>query len=541
MYIIKQRERNMKSDIEIAQSAKLVPIEKIAKKIGYKNDEIEMYGKYISKVKASNKQIKGKLILVTAMNPTPFGEGKTTIAIGLADALNSIKCKTALALREPSLGPVFGIKGGACGGGYSQVLPMEEINLHFTGDFHAITSANNLLSAMIDNHIFQGNDLKIKEVIFSRCLDVNDRALRRVTIKQSEEIQRNENFTITAASEIMAILALSKSFEDLKKRLGNILIAYDENGNKVFARDIKAQEAMAILLKQAVNPNLVQTIYGTPAYIHCGPFANIAHGCNSIIATREALSHADYVVTESGFGSELGGEKFLDIKCRELGVAPEAVVIVSTIRGIKHNGDGDIGRGFVNVERHIKNMLRFGMKVVVAINKFPTDSQEDIERVIGLCKEYGVTCETSTAFSDGPKGAVSLAKAVLASMSKTEIKFAYDLGEDIKTKIEKIAKYIYGATNVKYSSEAEEKLNKIENKNQYVCIAKTQYSFSHDSKMLGAPSGYTFEVSDVIEKTGSNFIVVLAGKMLLMPGLPKTPNAEKMTIDIETLEVKGLM
>lgn len=531
----------MKSDIEIAQSAKLVPIKKIAKKMGYSAKDVAMYGEYICKVKTTEEKVKGKLILVTAMNPTPFGEGKTTIAIGLADALNSLKKSTALALREPSLGPVFGIKGGACGGGYSQVLPMEEINLHFTGDFHAITSANNLLSAMIDNHIFQGNELKIKEVIFSRCLDVNDRALRRVIIKQSEEISRSENFTITAASEIMAILALSTSFADLKKRLGNILIAYDENANKVFARDIKAQEAMAILLKQAINPNLVQTIYGTPAYIHCGPFANIAHGCNSIIATKEALSHADYVVTESGFGSELGGEKFLDIKCRELGVSPDAVVIIVTIRGIKHNGDGDLGRGFVNVERHIKNMKRFGMNVVVAINQFPTDTQEEINKVAELCKEYGVECETSTAFSDGPKGATNLAKAVLSSMSTNTIKYAYELQDDVKIKIEKIAKYIYGASNVRYTPEAEAKLKKIENKNQYVCIAKTQYSFSHDSKMLGAPSGYTFEVSDIIEKTGSNFIVVLAGKMLLMPGLPKVPNAEKMTIDNKTLEVTGLM
>ena len=531
----------MKSDIEIAQETKLTEISKIATKLGYSKDELETYGNYIAKVKITDKPIKGKLILVTAMNPTPFGEGKTTVAIGLADALAKMKQSVALALREPSLGPVFGIKGGACGGGYSQVLPMEEINLHFTGDFHAVTAANNLLSAMIDNHIFQGNQLNIKDVIFSRCLDVNDRALRRVDIHQTEEIGREEHFTITAASEIMAILALATSFENLKTRLGNILIAYDDKGKKIYAKDIKAEEAMAILLKQAIRPNLTQSIYKTPAYIHCGPFANIAHGCNSILATREALAHADIVVTEAGFGSELGGEKFLDIKCREMEIAPEAVVLVVTIRGIKYNGEDDIVKGFENVKRHIKNLKQFGVNPVVAINKFPTDTSDEIDTVMQLCKKNGAVCMPSTAFSDGPSGCTKLAEAVLKSMKPTNINYVYKMEDSIKDKIFKIVTKLYGASDIKYSETAEAKLNKIENSGQYVCIAKTQYSFSHNAKLLGAPENFVFEVNDIIEKTGSNFIVVISGKMLLMPGLPKVPNAEKMYIDPNTLAVSGLM
>ena len=469
----------MKSDIEIAQETKLTEISKIAIKLGYSKDELELYGKYIAKVSITDKPIKGKLILVTAMNPTPFGEGKTTVAIGLADALAKMKKSIALALREPSLGPVFGIKGGACGGGYSQVLPMEEINLHFTGDFHAVTAANNLLSAMIDNHIFQGNQLNIKEVIFSRCLDVNDRALRRVDIHQTEEIGRKEQFTIS--------------------------------------------------------------IYKTPAYIHCGPFANIAHGCNSIVATKEALAHADIVITEAGFGSELGGEKFLDIKCREMGIAPEAVVLVVTIRGIKYNGEDDIVKGFENVKRHIKNLKQLGMNIVVAINKFPTDTAEEIDMVMQLCEKSGAVCIPSTAFSDGPAGCIKLAEAVLDNMKSTEINYVYEMKDTVKDKILKIVTKLYGASDVQYSEIAETKLKKIENKGQYVCIAKTQYSFSHNSKLLGAPENFVFEVNDIIEKTGSNFIVVISGKMLLMPGLPKVPNSEKMHIDTKTLIVSGLM
>lgn len=551
----------MLSDARIAREAKLQRIEKVAEKLGYSPDEIECFGHYKAKVPVDLSGQKGKLILVTAMNPTPLGEGKTTVGIGLADGMNLIGKQTVLALREPSLGPVFGIKGGACGGGYSQVVPMEDINLHFTGDFHAITSANNLLSSLIDNHIHQGNALKIKEVVWRRCLDLNDRALREVEVGLGGKfngVPRLDGFTITAASEIMAILCLATSLDDLKYRLGNILIGYNEDGDEIRARDLRAEESMTVLLKEAIKPNLVQTIGGTPALVHGGPFANIAHGCNSILATKTALARSEYVVTEAGFGAELGGEKFLDIKCRLAGIKPSAVVVVVTARSIKYNGgvpkeqtkeenEAALRLGFKNVRRHLDNMHRYGMRTIVAINRFPFDSGGEINLIKELCKQAGSTAIPTTGFSDGGKGAVKLAEAVaaLCEDAAPDIKFAYPLTASPEEKIEAVAKKIYGATDVVYSEEAKRHLAKIKLNPEYaeypICIAKTQYSFSCDEKALGAPDNFTFEIKDVIARAGAGFLVVISGKILLMPGLPSSPNTDRITIDTATGVIDGLM
>ncbi len=551
----------MKSDAQIAREATPQRIELIAEKLGYGKDDIECYGHYKAKIPVDLSANRGKLILVTAMNPTPYGEGKTTVSIGLADAMNLLGSNTALALREPSLGPVFGVKGGACGGGYAQVVPMEDINLHFTGDFHAITSANNLLSSLIDNHIHFGNTLDIQEVIWRRCLDLNDRALREVEVALGGKfngVPRLDGFTITAASEIMAILCLSISLENLKSRLSNIVIGFNSKGDEIYARDLNAQEAMTVLLKDAIKPNLVQTIEGTPAIIHGGPFANIAHGCNSILATKTALSRADYVVTEAGFGAELGGEKFLDIKCRTANLNPSAVVLVVTARSIKYNAGIDkseiskenldaIQLGFKNVERHIKNMLGFNQNIVVAINRFPTDTDKEISLIKELAKNTGSVAEVTTGFSEGGKGAIKLAEIVLDICKKKakDIQFAYNLDDTLENKIKAVATKIYGAKDVLYSDLAKSRLLKLEQNEKYanfpICIAKNQYSFSSDDKQLGAPENFTFEVKDIIPRSGAGFLIVQSGKMLLMPGLSSSPNTERITIDTATGIIDGLM
>ena len=551
----------MLSDIEIARKAHPLPVVTVAEKLGYSPDEVECYGKFKAKVPLTEGVKRGKLILVTAMNPTPLGEGKTTVSISLADALNRLGRNAALALREPSLGPVFGIKGGACGGGYAQVIPMEEINLHFTGDFHAITSANNLLSALIDNHIHFGNALGIKEVIWRRCLDLNDRALREVEVGLGGSVNgvpRRDGFTITAASEIMAILCLADSLEDLKRRIGNVTIGYGERGKVIRARDLHAEESMTVLLKEALKPNLVQTLEGTPAYVHGGPFANIAHGCNSILATRAALTHSDYTVTEAGFGAELGGEKFLDIKCRKAGIAPDCVVLVVTARSLKFNGGISkeeaakenveaLEKGFANVRRHIENLKKFNERVIVAINRFATDTEAELDMIKKLCAESDTEAAVAEGFSYGGAGALALAEKVTeyCDKAKREINYMYALDASIAEKITAVATKVYGAKEVKYSDEAKRVLERLnadgEVKNYPVCIAKTQYSFSSDDKALGAPDGFTFEVRDVIPRTGAEFVVAVCGKILLMPGLGASPNTERITIDTSSGEVNGLM
>lgn len=551
----------MLSDIEIARKAHPLPVVTVAEKLGYSPDEVECYGKFKAKVPLTEGVKRGKLILVTAMNPTPLGEGKTTVSISLADALNRLGRNAALALREPSLGPVFGIKGGACGGGYAQVIPMEEINLHFTGDFHAITSANNLLSALIDNHIHFGNALGIKEVIWRRCLDLNDRALREVEVGLGGSVNgvpRRDGFTITAASEIMAILCLADSLEDLKRRIGNVTIGYGERGKVIRARDLHAEESMTVLLKDAIKPNLVQTLEGTPAYVHGGPFANIAHGCNSILATRAALTHSEYTVTEAGFGAELGGEKFLDIKCRKAGIAPDCVVLVVTARSLKFNGGISkeeaakenveaLEKGFANVRRHIENLKKFNERVIVAINRFATDTEAELDMIKKLCAESDTEAAVAEGFSYGGAGALALADKVTEYCDKTkrEINYMYALDASIAEKITAVATKVYGAKEVKFSDEAKRVLERLnadgEVKNYPVCIAKTQYSFSSDDKALGAPDGFTFEVRDVIPRTGAEFVVAVCGKILLMPGLGASPNTERITIDTSSGEVNGLM
>ena len=551
----------MLSDIEIARKAHPLPVVTVAEKLGYSPDEVECYGKFKAKVPLTEGVKRGKLILVTAMNPTPLGEGKTTVSISLADALNRLGRNAALALREPSLGPVFGIKGGACGGGYAQVIPMEVINLHFTGDFHAITSANNLLSALIDNHIHFGNALGIKEVIWRRCLDLNDRALREVEVGLGGSVNgvpRRDGFTITAASEIMAILCLADSLEDLKRRIGNVTIGYGERGKVIRARDLHAEESMTVLLKEALKPNLVQTLEGTPAYVHGGPFANIAHGCNSILATRAALTHSDYTVTEAGFGAELGGEKFLDIKCRKAGIAPDCVVLVVTARSLKFNGGISkeeaakenveaLEKGFANVRRHIENLKKFNERVIVAINRFATDTEAELDMIKKLCAESDTEAAVAEGFSYGGAGALALAEKVTeyCDKAKREINYMYALDASIAEKITAVATKVYGAKEVKYSDEAKRVLERLnadgEVKNYPVCIAKTQYSFSSDDKALGAPDGFTFEVRDVIPRTGAEFVVAVCGKILLMPGLGASPNTERITIDTSSGEVNGLM
>ena len=540
----------MKSDIEIAREVTLRPIAEIAAKLGLSEDEIELYGKYKAKVTRKAEGKKGKLILVTAINPTPLGEGKTTVSIGLADAFTLMGKKSCLALREPSLGPVFGIKGGATGGGYSQVLPMEDINLHFTGDLHAITAANNLLAALIDNHIKFGNELGIKTISFRRAMDMNERSLRKIVLcaKGGADGEPHEGgFDITAASEVMTTLCLSESVTDLKRRLAKIIVGYTEDGKAVTAGDLGAQEAMAILLKDAIKPNLVQTIGGTPAFIHGGPFANIAHGCNSVIATKTALSLSDITVTEAGFGADLGAEKFLDIKCRVAGLKPSAVVLVATVRALKYNGGVDkselthedlaaLEKGIVNLGAHIDNLTGvFNVPLVVSINKFRTDSDAEIAFVKKYCAERNVKAVVNECFSKGGEGALALAEEVLNAAEKQyELRHAYEMTDPLKVKIEKVAKRIYGAAEVTFSDLAAAKLALAEEQgfgSFPVCIAKTQYSLSPDQKALGRPTGFTFPVTDVTVRGGAGFVVVECGSVMLMPGLPKVPNAYKMTID----------
>lgn len=543
------------TDIEIARNTKLENIEEIALKCGLKDNEIENYGKYKAKIneeafkRLENKE-NGKLILVTAMSPTPLGEGKTTVSIAIADGLNQIHKNAVLALREPSLGPVFGIKGGATGGGKVQVAPMEDINLHFTGDIHAITASNNLLSAIIDNHIYFGNELKIKKVTWKRCLDLNDRQLRKVETGLSGEakiVPREDGFDITVASEIMAILCLAKDIEDLRIKLGNIIIGYNEENLPVYAKDLKAEGAMTVLLKDAINPNLVQTLEKTPCLIHGGPFANIAHGCNSVRATKLALKLGNYVVTEAGFGSDLGAEKFLNIKCREANLNPNAVVIVATIKAIKYHGGAlkedilkenneALQNGMANLFKHIDNIKnKFGQNVIVALNRFNTDTEEEIKFVQNNLLNIGVQCSLVEGWAKGGKGAIDIAeKLVKLTDNKTKVNYIYEKNDTIKQKIEKIATEIYGAESVEYSSKAEEKINKIEKlkcDKLPICIAKTQYSFSDDSKNLECKNPFKIHINDIQLKNGAGFIVALAGKIMTMPGLPKIPAAENINID----------
>ena len=551
----------MKSDIEIANSVKLLPIREIAKKLDIQDDELELYGNYKAKISKKPNPKTKNLVLVTAINPTAFGEGKTTTSIGLADGMNKLGKKVCLALREPSLGPVFGIKGGATGGGMAQIAPMEDINLHFTGDIHAITTANNLISAILDNHLMQGNelDIDVDNIIWKRCMDMNDRALRYIEVGQGgpkNGVPRSDGFNITAASEIMAILCLSKDMADLKVRLGNIIVAYDKKGNAVTAKDLGVVDAAAIVLKDALKPNLVQTLEGTPAIVHGGPFANIAHGCNTIIATKLAMSVADYVITEAGFGADLGAEKFLDIKCRVADIAPKAVVLVATVRALKYNGGikkEDVAKedlealkkGMPNLVGHIRNLRDvYGANVVVAVNKFITDTDEEIKMIEDACKAEGAVCALCECWAKGGEGSIDLAKAVLEAIEKpSTLKYSYDLDMSIEDKIFAVASKVYGAGKVEYSDKAKEsiaKINKLGKSNLPVCIAKTQYSFSDDMTKLGRPTGFTMTVRDVEIRGGAGFLVVVCGSIMLMPGLGKKPSALGMTIDENTNEIKGL-
>ena len=549
----------MKSDIEIARSVNPMNIMDVAKRIGI-CDYIIPYGKYKAKISIDDicdKKIKSKLVLVTAINPTPMGEGKTTVSISLSDALNKLGKKSVLALREPSLGPVFGIKGGAAGGGYAQVIPMEDINLHFNGDFHAITSANNLLCSIIDNHIYFGNELGIDKVTFKRCLDLNDRQLRVINTGLSGEskiVPRVDGFDITAASEIMAILCLSRNIDDLKRRLGNIVIGYNKDGKEVTARDLKAEGAMAVLLHDAILPNLVQTLEGNPAIIHGGPFANIAHGCNSVIATNTAMKLGDYTVTEAGFGADLGAEKFLDIKCRMNDLNPDAVVLVATIRSLKYHGGMDknditkedihyLDIGMKNLYKHIDNLRNvYGLNVVVAINRFDSDTDEEISYLSKKLDEKNVSYALTTGFKDGSDGSLLLAEKVIREANKkNNFSYSYDINDDIKTKIFKVANKIYGASDVIYDNKALEEIKNLEDNghgNLPICIAKTQYSLSDDPNNLTGDNEYDIHVKEVILKAGAEFIVVLTGKIMTMPGLPKNPNSER--IDIKDGIIEGI-
>ena len=556
----------MLTDIEIAQKAEMKPIGEIARQLDVTDDELELYGKYKAKITSEcAERLKdkpdGKLILVTAINPTPAGEGKTTTTIGLGMALSKIGKKAVIALREPSLGPVFGLKGGAAGGGYSQVLPMEDINLHFTGDFHAITAANNLLCAMIDNHIQQGNELDIdaRRILFPRVTDTNDRALRNIVIGlggKTDGVPREDHFMITVASEIMAILCLARDLDDLKERLGNILVAYTRSGSPVYARDIKAAGAMTALLKDAIKPNLVQTIEHTPALIHGGPFANIAHGCNSVSATKLALKMADYTVTEAGFGADLGAEKFFDIKCRYAGLKPSAVVLVATVRALKYNGGvpktelkaenvDALVKGSVNLEKHIENLHLYGIPVVVAINRFDTDTDAELEALREICEKNGADFTLSEVFAKGSEGGIELAEKVVAACDKkSEFKLLYPDEMSICDKISTIAKNIYGADGVVFEPAAKKAIAEIEKLDEKykrfpVCMAKTQYSFSDDQTKLGRPTGFEITVRDVKLSAGVGFIVVLTGNILTMPGLPKVPAANSIDVD-ENGNIVGL-
>ncbi len=548
----------MKTDIQIAQSSTMKPIKEIAEKIGLNENDLDYYGKYKAKIsldvlKRAPKNKKAKLILVTAINPTPAGEGKSTVTVGLGQALTKIGKNAIIALREPSLGPVFGVKGGAAGGGYAQVVPMEDINLHFTGDMHAITATNNLLSAIIDNHIHQGNGLNIdiRRVLFKRVMDMNDRALRNVNVGlggKPNGFPREDGFMITVASEIMAILCLATSLEDLKERMGNILIGYNLSGDPIFAKELKVEGAMALLMKDAIMPNLVQTLENTPAIIHGGPFANIAHGCNSILATKTALSLGDYVVTEAGFGADLGAEKFLDIKCRFGELTPSAVVIVATIRALKHHGgakketlkDEDVDalkRGMVNLDKQIENIRKFGLEPIVAINRFSSDSDEELTCLKEAMEEKNVDVSLTEVFEKGGEGGMDLAeKVVKICEEKNNFKVLYDEKKPIKEKIETIVREIYGGSSVAYSASADKTIAEIEKwglSAKPICMAKTQYSLSDNPKLLGAPKGFEVKINEVKLSNGAGFIVCLTGDIMTMPGLPKVPAANNMDIDEE--------
>lgn len=555
----------MQKDIEIAKQAKMLNIVDVAKQVGIEEEYLELYGKYKAKISLDLKdKLKdkkdGKLILVTAINPTPAGEGKTTITVGLGQAMKKIGKKAIIALREPSLGPVMGIKGGAAGGGYAQVVPMEDINLHFTGDIHAITAANNLLSALIDNHIHQGNELRIDptQILWKRAMDMNDRALRKIIVGlggKSNGQTREDGFNITVASEVMAILCLAADLKDLKERLGNIIIAYNFDNEPVYAKDINAQNAMALLLKDAIKPNLVQTLENTPVLMHGGPFANIAHGCNSVIATKLGLKLADYCITEAGFGADLGAEKFLDIKCRVNNLKPDAVVIVATIRALKYNGGvnkNDLGiediaaleKGIVNLEKHIENIRKFGVPACVVLNKFATDTEEEVNFVIKRCERKAVKVAVSDMFEKGGEGGIEVAKTVIDTVENNVSNFKpiYDVNLSIEEKIEKITKEIYGGIGVSYTNKARrdiKKLQKLGLDKLPICIAKTQYSLSDNPKLLGRPSDFTLTVREVNISNGAGFIVVITGDIMTMPGLPKKPAAESIDID-ENGEIYGL-
>ncbi|MBP3780319.1 MAG: formate--tetrahydrofolate ligase [Selenomonas sp.] len=548
----------MKTDVEIAQSAQMQDIRRIAEKLNISEDELELYGKYKAKISLETWQrIKdrpnGKLVLVTAINPTPAGEGKTTTSVGLADAFHKQGKKVAVALREPSLGPCFGLKGGAAGGGYAQVVPMEDINLHFTGDFHAITTAHNLLAAVIDNHIQQGNalDIDVRRVVWKRVLDLNDRALRHVVIGmggKAHGVPRETGFDITVASEMMAILCLASDLEDMKKRLGEIVVAYTRDGRAVRAKELNVTGALTLLFKDAIKPNLVQTLEGTPAFIHGGPFANIAHGCNSVMATKFALKFADVVVTEAGFGADLGAEKFLDIKCRFAGIHPDAVVIVATVRALKMHGGMDkkdlgkvdmsaLERGMQNLEKHIENIQKFGLPAVVAINAFPTDTKEELDFVETACNKRGAEVALSEVWAKGGEGGLKLAEKVEAAMAKpNDFHFMYDTEQSVEEKITAVVKEIYGGDGVAFTAAAQKQLAEIKElgfDKMPVCMAKTQYSLSDDAGKIGRPTGFTVTVRELRISAGAGFIVALTGNILTMPGLPKHPAAENMDIDNE--------
>lgn len=547
----------MKTDVEIAQEAVMQPITQIAKHLEIPEDDLELYGKYKAKISLNywntlKDRQNGKLILVTAINPTPAGEGKTTTSIGLGDALHRLGKKTTIALREPSLGPCFGLKGGAAGGGYAQVVPMEDINLHFTGDFHAITTAHNLLAAVIDNHIQQGNalDLDVRRITWKRVLDLNDRALRNIICGlggKAHGVPRETGFDITVASEMMAILCLTSDLEDMKKRLGNIIIGYTRSGRPVRAEELNVTGALTLLFKDAIKPNLVQTLEGTPALIHGGPFANIAHGCNSVMATKYALKMADYTVTEAGFGADLGAEKFLDIKCRFTGFRPNAVVIVATIRALKMHGGlakTELGteniealkKGMTNLAKHIENIQKFGLPIVVAINAFPTDTENELKELKALCESMGASVSISEAWAKGGEGAVDLAQKVIEACEKpSDFHYMYDENDTVKNKINAIATQIYGADGVNYTSAVEKTIAELEAAGldkMPICMAKTQYSLSDDQTKLGAPTGFKITVRELRISAGAGFIVALTGNVLTMPGLPKKPAAENMDIDI---------
>ena len=547
----------MKSDIQIAQEAVMEPITEVAKRLDIREDELELYGKY--KAKFSDELLErlkdepdGKLVLVTAINPTPAGEGKTTTSVGLGQAFGKLGKKAVIALREPSLGPCFGIKGGAAGGGYAQVVPMEDLNLHFTGDFHAITSANNLLAALLDNHIQQGNELGIdpRQIIWKRCLDMNDRVLRNVVVglgSKMDGMVREDHFVITVASEIMAVLCLADDMEDLKRRLGNIIVAYNFEGKPVTADDLHATGSMAALLKDALKPNLIQTLEHTPAIVHGGPFANIAHGCNSVRATKAALKLADIVVTEAGFGADLGAEKFLDIKCRKAGLKPDAVVLVATIRALKYNGGVPkenlsdenleaLKKGIVNIEKHIENLQKYHVPVVVTLNSFVSDTEAEVAYIENFCKERGCEFALSEVWEKGGEGGIALANKVLETLEKKESHFApiYEDSLSLEEKIETIAKEIYGADGVTYSPAAKKELKRITDMGMGhfpVCMAKTQYSLSDDPKKLGRPSGFTVNVREVYVSAGAEFVVAVNGSIMTMPGLPKKPAAFGIDVD----------